>query len=70
MKNFNFKKFKNWIDNADYEQLLYKWRYSIVGEQFFLSEIGNYYKSVMLEKKKSFIPKKIISVNKKVRCCL
>jgi len=64
--------FKEWIDNADYEQLLYKWRYAPIGDPVFSgdSESGEYYKKVMLEKKKSITPEMAVRVSKKVGCCL
>ncbi len=70
MKDLNFKKLKKWIDDADYEQLLYKWRYSVIGNPFFLGELGEYYRNVMLQKKKTLSPEKAIRISKKVGCCL
>lgn len=42
---------KNWIDNADYESLLSKWRNAPFGSPFFQGEIGKYYSKVMAEKR-------------------
>jgi len=42
---------KNWIDNASYEQLLYKWRFEPVGSSWFQGDLGAYYAKVMKEKK-------------------
>jgi hypothetical protein len=47
------EQFKNWIDNADYEQLLSKWRFASVGDPMFQGEIGDYFRKVMSEKKKT-----------------
>ena len=43
---------KKWVDEADYTQLLQKWRNEPVGSPWFQGEIGTYFK-VMLHKKQS-----------------
>jgi len=43
---------KDWIDNATYAQLLYKWRLAPVGDPFFQGEVGDYYSEVMARKKR------------------
>ena len=47
----NAEQMKNWIDNASYQQLLSKWRFSPSGDPFFEGEIGEYYSKVMAERK-------------------
>ena len=42
---------KTWIDNATYEELLSKWRFSAMGDPMFQGEAGEYFKTIMLEKK-------------------
>jgi hypothetical protein len=42
---------KRWIDNADYESLLYRWRFAPVGDTFFQGDTGDYFKKVMAEKR-------------------
>jgi hypothetical protein len=40
-----------WIDNASYEQLLTKWRFSPIGDPFFVGEVGEHFKNVMAKKR-------------------
>ena len=42
---------KNWIDNANYEQLLSKWRFAAIGDPMFQGETGKYYQEVMSRKR-------------------
>ena len=44
---------KQWIDDANYQQLLFKWRYHPVGDPMFQGEVGDYYRKVMVEKRKT-----------------
>jgi len=43
---------KKQIDNMDYQQMLYKWRFSPIGSPYFQGEVGDYFAKVMLEKTK------------------
>ena len=37
-----------WIDNASYQELLRKWRFTTVGDScFFLGDVGAYYTTAM-----------------------
>ena len=42
---------KEWIDSADYESLLRKWRFAPMGDSIFLGECGDYYFQVMVRKR-------------------
>lgn len=42
---------KQWIDNADYETLLHRWRFAPAGDKIFSGEIGVYYEQIMKEKR-------------------
>ena len=42
---------KNWIDNADYETLLRRNRFTHVGDTIFLGASGTYYSKIMNEKR-------------------
>ena len=42
---------KAWIDNANYEGLLYRWRFSPTGDTMFTGETGKYYSKVMFAMK-------------------
>ena len=42
---------KSWIDAASYEELLRKWRFAPVGEPLLQGDTGDYYQTVMNEKK-------------------
>lgn len=47
------KEMKDWIDNATYEQLLRKWRFSSLRDPFFQGAIGPYYKKKLEEKERA-----------------
>lgn len=42
---------KAWIDNASYEQLLFKWRNAPVGDPWFQGAVGDYYLRIMSERR-------------------
>jgi len=47
------KVMRAWIDNADYESLLRRWRFTSSNSPelcFFQGETGDYYKKIMAEK--------------------
>jgi hypothetical protein len=41
---------KDWIDNATYEQLLYRLRFSPAGDEMFVGDTGRYFSEVMKAK--------------------
>lgn len=41
------ERMKAWIDNADYETLLRKWRFGASGDPFFQGDMGKYYSDRM-----------------------
>lgn len=43
---------KKWIDDACYENLLYRWRFAPVGDPMFQGDTFEYYIKVMAEKKR------------------
>jgi len=45
------KEITEWIDEATYQELLYKWRFEESGSPWFCGEIGDYYKKVMWKKR-------------------
>jgi hypothetical protein len=42
---------KDWIDNASYEQLLFKWRFAPAGSPYFQGATGDYYSKVLAQKR-------------------
>lgn len=44
---------KTWIDNASYEEMLYRWRYMSTEENspWFQGDVGQYYAEVMMRKR-------------------
>ena len=42
---------KQWIDSADYEQLLRRWRYAPVGDSMFQGDTGQYYQETLFRKR-------------------
>ena len=45
------KEQKEWIDNATYEQLLKRWRFSAAGDPMFQGDTGRHYGRVLREKR-------------------
>lgn len=56
---------KAWIDNADYQTLLAKWRFAPAGSPLFQGETGEYYKKIMVEKRDA-LPDHGVSASKAV----
>jgi len=42
---------RKWIDEADYEALLRRWRFAPVGDAMFQGDTGSYYAKVMSERR-------------------
>ena len=42
---------KQWIDDADYQTLLTRWRFGKVGMEIFQGDTGQYYKEVLARKR-------------------
>jgi hypothetical protein len=42
---------KNWIDNASFLELLYRWQNASSGDEMFIGETTEYYFKVMKEKR-------------------
>lgn len=57
---------KNWIDNASYEMLLRRNRFSSSDDEIFHGECGKYYISEMNKKKKEIGDLNAVLVSKKV----
>lgn len=57
---------KLWIDNASYEELLYKNRYASIGDPFFQGEVGVHYTLVMQRKKLEIGIEEAIRISKKI----
>ncbi len=51
MTNENASTAKAWIDRADYEALLRRWRNAPVGDPIFQGELGHYYQDAMARKR-------------------
>lgn len=53
-----------WIDNADYEQMLHKWRFAPIGDPYFSDpETWSYFDKIMKQKKSRVDP---VAISKKV----
>ena len=57
---------RNWIDNASYESLLYRWRFADIGDTIFQNDAGAYYRKIMSKRKAELNPSKQVSVSKLV----
>ena len=60
------RKIKTEIDNMSYEQLLSRWRFAPCGDFIFQGENGDYYKTVMKNKKESLSSGQQVAVSKKI----
>lgn len=57
---------KKWIDEAEYEALLMKWRFEPVGSPWFQGEIGEYYEEAMARKRSTIPSEELVSASKRV----
>ncbi len=57
---------KTWIDNASYEQLLFRWRSAPAGSPWFQGEVGDYYSEVMGKKRDSIGNDEAVRASKNV----
>lgn len=60
------EKDKSWIDQADYETLLRKWRFGKSPEPLFMWETGSYFVKTMYEKKIKLSFSEQVRINKSV----
>ncbi len=59
-------KFKEWIDDSSYEELLFKWRFAPSGSRYFQGETGDYYAKVMLRKHDELPPGEAAASSKRI----
>lgn len=57
---------KNWIDNATYEELLRKWRFTPSGDPMFEGEVGAYYAKVMGIKRGDLSHEEQVATSKRI----
>ena len=57
---------KAWIDEASYEDLLHKWRFTPLGDDYFQGARGDYFRDVMFAKKKALPPEEQVAISKRV----
>ena len=57
---------KQWIDGADYEQLLSRWRHAPAGSPWFQGDVGEYYAQVMTEKRQQVGPAAHVAASKAI----
>lgn len=57
---------KEWIDNASYEELLFKWRFAPVGHPLFRGATGDYFKSTLDKKKEELTHEERVGISKKI----
>ena len=57
---------KAWIDRADYETLLERWRFTPVGSPWCQGEVGDYYKEVMFRKRDALKPGEAAQASKRI----
>lgn len=57
---------KEWIDNASYEELLRKWRYSTFSDPLFHSETGTYFSEALAEYRKTMTTQEKVAISKRI----
>jgi hypothetical protein len=60
------KEMKSWIDNADYMELLGKWRFAPVGSPWFQGELGDYYVAAMEKRRLETSQKDQVAISKSI----
>lgn len=60
------KQMMEWIDNADYIDLLRKWRFAEAGSPFFLGVVGEYYARTMVARRKQLGDEGVAAASKLV----
>ena len=56
----------DWIDNADYEELLTKWRFAPTGDPFFDGNVGKHFVLVIQAKKAKIGDAEHTRISKKI----
>ena len=57
---------REWIDKADYEQLMYKWRFAPVGDPIFQGETGRYFRRRMNQARAAIGQAEHVRISKKL----
>jgi len=57
---------KKWIDNANYEELLSRWRFAPLGDSMFQGDTGDYYSKIMREKRESMENDEHVNASKRI----
>lgn len=60
------KEMKEWIDNANYEELLTKMKMAPVGSPFFGGKVGDYYLKKMREVRDSLSKSELTCISEKI----
>lgn len=62
----NEQEMRVWIENASYQELLYKWRFEPSGSPWFQGDVGVYYHNVLRQRKDSLTPAERVTASKQV----
>jgi hypothetical protein len=57
---------KEWIDNASYEQLFYKWRFAPIGDPLFQGETGDYFTHQLTLKREPLTLEERVAISKRL----
>lgn len=57
---------KDWIDNATYDQLLWKWRFTDLSEAIFQGACGTYFAEVMAKHRMDMSAQEKVATSKRV----
>lgn len=59
-------KFKEWIDQASYYDLLFKWRFAHVGDPIFIGDVGEYFGKVINKKREEIGNDEHVKISKMI----
>lgn len=57
---------KEWIDNASYEELLRKWRFSAFSDPLFREETGTYFSNKLAEYRDTMTNQEKVAISKRI----
>ena len=60
------KEQKEWIDNANYYDLLSKWRFAPIGDEMFQGKTGLYYGKIMNKRRDEVSPAEHTAISKAI----
>ena len=62
----NTQEAKDWIDQASYEDLFYKWRFEPSGSKWFTGEVGEHFTETIKQRRQEVGPEQHTQTSKKL----